>query len=85
MMGGMGMGFGVFGLVLMILFWGGLIVLGVWLVRVLFPSANRPPAVPSDPSIRFDQHLTNYITGIRAVEPPGCGATARLANALGLC
>ena len=48
MMGGLGMGFGVFGLVLMILLWGGLIALGVWLVRALFPSANRPPASPGD-------------------------------------
>lgn len=48
MMGGLGMGTGVFGLVLMILFWGGLIALAVWLVRVLFPSANRPPASTSE-------------------------------------
>jgi uncharacterized membrane protein len=51
MMGGLGMGFGVFGLVLMILLWGGLIVLGIWLVRALFPNANRPPASPSDRSL----------------------------------
>ncbi len=44
MMGGLGMGFGVFGLVLMILFWGGLIALAVWLVRGLFPSVNQPPS-----------------------------------------
>lgn len=48
MMGGLGMGFGVFGLPLMILLWVGLIALAVWLVRVLFPSINRPPAPPSD-------------------------------------
>ncbi len=48
MMGGLGMGFGFIGLVLMILFWGGLIALGIWLVRGLFPSANRPPASPSE-------------------------------------
>jgi putative membrane protein len=48
MMGGLGMGFGMFGLVLMILFWGGLIALAVWLVRLLFPSANRSLASPSD-------------------------------------
>jgi putative membrane protein len=49
MMGGMGLG--VFGLVLMILFWGGLIALAVWLVRGLFPSANRPPASPSEQNL----------------------------------
>ena len=48
MMGGLGMGLGVFGLVLMILLWVGLIALAVWLVRALFPSVNRPPASPSD-------------------------------------
>ena len=46
MMGGLGMGFGVFGLLLMILFWVGLIALAVWLVRALFPSVDRPPASP---------------------------------------
>ena len=51
MMGGLGMGFGVFGLVLMILFWVGLIALGVWLVRALFPSANQPPASPNHRSL----------------------------------
>ncbi len=44
---GLGMGFGVFGLVLMVLFWGGLIALAVWLVRALFPQADRPPAQPT--------------------------------------
>ncbi|MGD2205478.1 MAG: SHOCT domain-containing protein [Anaerolineae bacterium] len=39
-----GMGFG---LILMLLFWGALIALAVWLVQGLFPSANRPPAPPT--------------------------------------
>ena len=55
MMGGfggtLGMGLGIVGLVLMILFWGGLIVLGVWLVRVLFPHVERPPAPQIDGSL----------------------------------
>jgi uncharacterized membrane protein len=42
MMMGWGMGFG---LLLMIAFWVGLIALGVWLVRVLFPHVNQPPPV----------------------------------------
>jgi putative membrane protein len=37
-----GMGFG---LLLMIAFWVGLIALGVWLVRNLFPHTNQPPSV----------------------------------------
>lgn len=44
MMGSLGMGFGIFGLVLMVLFWGGLIALAVWLVRSLFPQTTQPPA-----------------------------------------
>jgi putative membrane protein len=34
----MGMGFGVLGLLFMLIFWGGLILLAVWLVRALFSS-----------------------------------------------
>ena len=48
MMGGLGMGFGALGLVLMIVLWGGLVALAVWLVRGLFPSGTRPPASLSD-------------------------------------
>ncbi len=44
MMMGWGMGFG---LLFMLLFWGALIALGVWLVRALFPPAGQPPAPPS--------------------------------------
>lgn len=41
MMGtGFGMGFGLLGLLFMLVFWGGLILLAVWLVRALF-SSNR--------------------------------------------
>jgi len=40
MMGGFGMGFGLFGFLLMILFWGAIIALGVWLVGNLFPKAG---------------------------------------------
>ena len=40
---GLGMGTGLFGLVLMLLFWGGLIALALWLVRSLFPQALRSP------------------------------------------
>lgn len=37
------MGFGLFGLLFMFLFWGGLVALAVWLVRQLFPGQDRPP------------------------------------------
>ena len=37
MMGsGFGLGFGLLGFVFMLIFWGGLILLAVWLVRALF-------------------------------------------------
>jgi uncharacterized membrane protein len=38
------MGFGIVGLLLMVLLWDGLIALAVWLVRSLFPQATQPPA-----------------------------------------
>ena len=40
MMTGLGMGFGFFGVFFMLLFWGGLIALAVWLVWAMF---NRTP------------------------------------------
>jgi putative membrane protein len=41
----MGIGFGMFGLLAMLLLWGGLIVLAVWLVRALFPHDGRHSAL----------------------------------------
>jgi putative membrane protein len=41
-----------FGWLVMILFWGGLIALGVLLVRALFPHANQPPPVGHEQSAR---------------------------------
>jgi putative membrane protein len=32
------------GIIWMLLFWGGLIVLAVWLITVLFPAGPQPPA-----------------------------------------
>lgn len=37
------MNMGVGGWLLMLLFWGGLIVLALWLVRAMFPHATEPP------------------------------------------
>ena len=34
-------GFGMFGLLFMLLFWGGLITLAVWLISALFPRDGR--------------------------------------------
>lgn len=35
-----GLGMGIFGLVWMFIFWGGLIALAIWLIRLLFPSTE---------------------------------------------
>ena len=46
MMAGFGMGFGIVGLLFMVLFWCGLIALAVWVVRSVFsngqPGSNPP-------------------------------------------
>jgi putative membrane protein len=44
---GMGTGFGLWGLLLMVLLWVGLIALAVWLVRALFPQADRSQGGPA--------------------------------------
>jgi putative membrane protein len=41
MMTGFGMGFGILGLILMLVFWGGLIALAIWLVKTLFASSQQ--------------------------------------------
>jgi putative membrane protein len=47
MMMGFGMGFGILGLLLMVLFWGGLIALVIWLVRSIFPVSQQTPKSPA--------------------------------------
>lgn len=44
----MGMGFGGFGLILMILFWVVVVTAAVWLVSRLFPQTSGHPLPPSD-------------------------------------
>lgn len=43
-------GFGIIGLLLMVLFWGGLIFGAVWLVRAVFPTVSQ-----NSPSTRLGQ------------------------------
>jgi putative membrane protein len=43
MMHGFGMGFGIFGLAIMLLLWIGLVFLSVWLVKVLFQRGSPQP------------------------------------------
>ena len=45
----MGMGFGMVGLLIMLLMWGGLIVLAIWLVSALFPHSTRPAGLDEQP------------------------------------
>ena len=56
MMTGLGiMGFGGLGIIFMVLFWGGLILGGVWLVKSLFNAGQNNqngPAAPRQPSAR---------------------------------
>jgi putative membrane protein len=47
---GIGMGFGGIGLILMLLFWGGLIFGGVWLVKTLTNNGQNGPAATRLPS-----------------------------------
>ncbi len=51
MMTGFGMGFGIIGLFYMIIFWGALIALAVWLVRSIFPIKTQSPSLPSDKNL----------------------------------
>ncbi len=42
-------GMGFFGILIMILFWGGLVALALWLVGLLFPTAGRSTDNASTP------------------------------------
>jgi putative membrane protein len=61
---GMGLGFGVFGLVLMLVFWGGLIALAVWLASALFPRSNRETSISTDQDLSAQEILDRrYVRG----------------------
>jgi putative membrane protein len=61
---GMGLGFGVFGLLLMLVFWGGLIALAVWLASALFPRSNRETSISTDQDLSAQQILDRrYVRG----------------------
>ena len=46
---GLGLGLGGIGIIIMILFWGGLIFGGVWLVKSLFASGQNNQSGPAAP------------------------------------
>ncbi|MCL4294507.1 MAG: SHOCT domain-containing protein [Anaerolineae bacterium] len=64
---GFGLGMGLFGFFWMLLFWGGLIALAVWLIRLLFPSAqaqadNRNEGALSAPEILKTRYAQGELT-----------------------
>lgn len=46
---GFGMGFGILGMLFMVLFWGALILAAVWLVRAIFTSSSHQNSSASQP------------------------------------
>jgi putative membrane protein len=63
----MGLGMGFLGLIWMLLLWGGLIALAVWLIRLLFPSApaqsdNRNEGTLSAPEILKTRYAQGELT-----------------------
>jgi len=57
MMAGFGMGFGLVGLLLMVLFWIGLIALAVWIVRSIFSSVQQD----STPPVEAERNARNIL------------------------
>ena len=61
-----GLGMGLFGLVWMVLFWGGLVALAVWLVGLIFPSAkvqsNADTPTPSAQDILKARYAQGQLT-----------------------
>jgi putative membrane protein len=51
------MGFGGFGLLFMLLFWGVLIALAVWAITALFPSGKREQSSPANQNLTARQIL----------------------------
>jgi putative membrane protein len=54
-----------FGLIWMLLFWGGLILLAVWLIAALFPTSPPPPSAnaPDTPTTARDILDQRYARG----------------------
>jgi len=53
----MGMGFGLFGLLLILLAWGLLIALAVWLISALFPGTDKGSTSSLDESLSATEVL----------------------------
>lgn len=59
MMTGIGMGLGGIGLLFMLLFWGGLIFGGVWLVKAIFTGGQQIPRGPEAPRGQSAREILN--------------------------
>ena len=57
MMTGFGMGFGILGIVLMLVFWGGLVALAIWLVKTLFAGSQRFSGISQRHELRAGEIL----------------------------
>lgn len=60
---GFGLGMWLFGWIWMLLFWGGLIVLAFWLIRLLFPSAKTQNSDKNAPLSAQEILKTRYARG----------------------
>lgn len=60
---GFGFGMGTFGLVWMLLFWGGLIMLAIWLVGLLFPPAKGQSNDKRAPASALEILKARYANG----------------------
>ncbi len=62
MMLGFGMGFGVLGMAIMLIFWTGIILLSVWIIRTLFQITDNPAnsnnLSPTTPKEILDQRYS---------------------------
>jgi len=60
---GFGFGMGLWGILVMVLFWGGLVVLAVWLVGLMFPSPTRQNQNPNAPQSADEILKIRYARG----------------------
>lgn len=63
MMMGYGVGMGVLGWLWMLLFWGGLIVLAIWLIGQLFPAAKNQSRLSNEPTSALEILKARYAKG----------------------
>lgn len=55
----MSFGMGLWGIFFMILFWGGLLMVAVWLVGLMFPTKNHESPTPKDSRLSATEILKN--------------------------